>query len=31
MENTKLEYFSVVYWACFPASSSAEDYAGNNH
>lgn len=30
-ENTKLHYFSVVYWACFPVSSSAKDYTGNNH
>jgi len=30
MKNTKLEYFPVVYWAWFPA-TSAEDCAGNNH
>lgn len=31
MKNTELEYFSVVYRAFFPLSSSVEDYAGNNH
>lgn len=31
MKNMKLECFSAVYLACFPVSSSAEDYANNNH